>query len=142
MLTTKIKNRFRVLVVITAISLIAIGCSDDDNPVGPGNTDTDNRAAKIEGRVIGNAGFSKTNSLKKANRIEGATVTVAEIQSNGSLSTVSNASVQTNAEGRFEVETNSVNEKYLVVIAEKRIPNGKRLFQLQHRQVQLLLHLL
>ncbi len=114
MSTKKMNNKLKALFVITAFSFLTIGCSDDDNPVVNGD-----QSAKIEGRVTGNAGFSKVNSLHKTNGIEGATVTVAEIQSNGSLSTVSNTSVQTDVEGKFVVETNSVNEKHLVVVAEK-----------------------
>lgn len=108
-------NKLFAVLILPVMLFIFFGCSDDDNPADSNN----GNPAKIEGRVTGSSGFSKTNGLNKTNGIEGAAVTVAKVQSNGSLSTVSNASVTTNAEGRFTVETNSVNEKYLVVVAQK-----------------------
>lgn len=108
-------NKYIAAVLIPFIMFTFSACSDDDNPADSGN----GNPAKIEGRVVGTSGFSKTNGLNKTSGIEGAVVTVAKVQSNGSLSTVSNASVVTNAEGKFIVETNSVNERNLVVVAAK-----------------------
>lgn len=114
-------HKFNKLTAAIAVSCLLLfsGCSDDDNPTDNGGT------AKIEGRVTGSSGFSKINSLNKTNGIEGAVVTVAKVQANGSLSTVSNASVTTNAQGNFTVETNSINEKHLVVVAQKESAEWK-----------------
>jgi len=108
-------KKYLTLVLIPLIMFTFSACSDDDNPVDTGNESS----AKIQGRVVGTSGFSKTNGLNQISGIEGAVVTVARVQSNGSLTTISNASVVTNAEGKFIVETNSVNERNLVVVAAK-----------------------
>lgn len=108
-------NKIAALLLILSASFLFTNCSDDENPV---NADQGN-TAKIEGRVTGSSGFSKTTGLNKTNSIEGATVIIAEVQSNGSLSTVSSSSVKTDAQGRFTVETNSMNAKNLVVVAQK-----------------------
>lgn len=90
--------------------LFIVGCGDD-NPSASGST------ARIEGRVTDDAGFSK---LAKTNGpVAGATVTVAQIQADGSLQTVSTDSAQTDANGEFLVETDLDGVSGLVVVAEK-----------------------
>lgn len=78
-------NKFFAVLIFPVMLLIFYGCSEDDNPADSNTGNT----AKIEGRVTGSSGFSKINSLNKTSGIEGAAVTVAKVQANGSLSTVS-----------------------------------------------------
>jgi hypothetical protein len=105
---------FYKYIVLFFILLFAVACSEDNNPVDSGMNSSG--TSKISGRVDGNQGFSKISSVQG---VEGAAVTVARVKADGSLETVSNASVQTDAEGKFTVETDVENEDHLVVVATK-----------------------
>ena len=102
--------------ITTALSLAAIifwsGCSEDsDNMTQPEST------ARISGKVYSS---SSPGALAKTTApVEGASVTVARLQADGSFQTVSTGAVQTNASGEFQVEADVSAESGLFVIAEK-----------------------
>lgn len=99
--------------------LLLSACSKDDNPVG-----SDSSTSKVSGRVtttngspniLGKAGSTESNQ----GAVQGAVVTLAQVQADGSLKTVSTQSVQTDVNGKFVVETNLSGTKNLVVVAEQ-----------------------
>lgn len=101
-----------VAVVGLWLTLGIVGCNRDENTVA-----TTGQPATITGRVEGSnssSTFGKTSA-----GIEGAVVTVAQVSSNGSLQVVSTASVETNANGEFSVQTNLDGTSNLEVVAEK-----------------------
>ncbi len=90
-----------------------IGCNN--NPSGPSNA-----PARVQGKVTGSSSMNKiekTNAVQ--NNIQGATVILSEVKSDGSLETVSNAAVQTDANGNFIIETNLDGVSDLIVVATK-----------------------
>ena len=101
-----------VSLAFVLLAVIASGCGDDDEdvPIVPA------QPALVEGRVDGDAGFGKGGSPRA---IEGAVVTLARVQANGSLETISADTVHTNAAGEFSVETLSADERQNVVVAMK-----------------------
>lgn len=105
---------FFIFFVAAIVTLSLMGC-EDSSPVEPGASN----ATKIEGRVVGNGGFSKLAKTTSENGLEGATVTVAKVEANGSLTVVSKGSVQTDAQGKFVIDAESQSANHLVVIAEK-----------------------
>lgn len=116
-----LRNRYNMLRIFTSVVVIFLlsiaGCSNSDNPVDSGN-----QTAKIEGRVTGGSGFYKEGSLQKSDAmqdVQGAVVTVSRIKADGSLEVVSKASVETDVNGHFTVETNANNESNLLVEAVK-----------------------
>ncbi|MBI1937887.1 MAG: hypothetical protein HYS25_07160 [Ignavibacteriales bacterium] len=111
-----IKKSFNFLILFVAaiVTLSLLGC-EDSSPVEPGASN----ATKIEGRVVGNGGFSKLAKTDFENGLEGATVTVAKVEANGSLTVVSKGSVQTDAQGKFVIDVESQSTNHLVVIAAK-----------------------
>ena len=98
--------------IIFAIALLS-GCSKS-SPTGPNGS-----PATVEGKVTGSS--SSMGKMQKSSStqtgVQGATVILAMIKANGSLQTVSNAAVQTDANGKFDVETNLSGISNLVVIA-------------------------
>ncbi|MCF7803660.1 MAG: carboxypeptidase-like regulatory domain-containing protein [Candidatus Marinimicrobia bacterium] len=103
------KPKFRTFFTLTIVAVLLISC--DTSPLATGDP------SMVEGYVTdgdGNQGFSKP-----AAGIEGATVTLARIKTDGEIQTVSNAEVTTDAEGKFTLETDLENERHLVVIATK-----------------------
>lgn len=113
-----LKSYFLFIVVIT-ISLGLAACSKDNNPV-----DTAGSSSKVSGRVTTANGMPYT--LRKSGSVtssqgsvQGAAVTLVQVQADGSLKTVSTQSVQTDAEGKFTVETQLSGVKNLVVVAEQ-----------------------
>ncbi len=101
-----------ILVSIFSIIFVA-GCSDNNNPVNDNHGST----SKVQGRVTDNSGFQKVNGTESS--VQGATVILARVKADGSLETVSNANVQTDANGHFTIETNVDGESNLVVVATK-----------------------
>jgi hypothetical protein len=91
-------------------SFLFFACSDDA-PTIPGAT------SKVEGRVTDDIGFDAL--AKSMGNVEGAAVTIARVQSDGSLLTVSNDTVFTDANGQFLVETDADGERGLIVVATK-----------------------
>jgi len=100
-----------VATILLIAALFAVpGCSDDNDPIGPGEP------ARIEGRVDGDGGYAKGAA---PSAIEGAAVTIARVQANGSLQTIATDTILTNAQGRFAGETDSEGERHLVLVATK-----------------------
>lgn len=112
----KMRKKFMMLSVLSFVSIFLIfGCSDN-TPVDSNSTST----SKVQGSVTDNDGFQKVSSVnQEESNIQGAMVILARIKADGSLETVSNASVQTDADGKFTVETNVDGESNLVVVATK-----------------------
>jgi len=108
-------NKYLPVLLVSLFSVIfVIGCSDNNNnPVG-NNPDS---PSKVQGKATDNSGFQKSRSTNS--NIEGATVILARVKADGSLETVSNASVQTDVSGQYTVETNVDGESNLVVVATK-----------------------
>lgn len=102
-----------LLVGLFSMAFIA-GCSNDNNNPVSSNTGS---PSKVQGRATNNSGFQKATGTQSS--IQGATVILARVKADGSLETVSNASVQTDANGQFTVETNANNESNLIVVATK-----------------------
>ncbi len=98
--------------IIFAIAILS-GCSKS-SPTGPSGS-----PATVEGRVTGSS--SSMGKMQKSSStqtgVQGATVILAMIKADGSLQTVSNAAVQTDASGKFDVETNLNGISNLVVVA-------------------------
>ncbi len=105
---------FRISLIFLAIAAILLwaGCSDD-----AGNVTQPGEPARISGRVVSNP--SPGSLAKIAVPVEGAVVSVARLEADGSLKTVSKESVKTNAGGEYVVEADVSGESGLFVIAEK-----------------------
>ena len=104
-------QRPKVLLVIFSVfvsSLILFSCSDDDNGTSP------SASATIRGKVTNDAGLSKTTGA-----VGDAKVKIHSVQADGSFENVSTATVETNAEGKFSVETNADYTENTVCTAEK-----------------------
>ena len=110
----KLSKNFRCITVILSLLTILLlsGCGEDsDNMTQPEST------ARISGKVYSSGtpgALAKTTAP-----VEGASVTVARLQADGSFQTVSTGAAQTNANGEFQVEANVSSESGLFVIAEK-----------------------
>ena len=79
-------------------------------------TDSSGEPSVVEGYVTtdtGNEGFSKP-----AQGVQGATVTLERMKSDGSYQTVSNEEVTSDTSGYFKIETNLSGERQLIVKAE------------------------
>lgn len=98
-------KRFGTLLPFVLALLLFVGCDSDS--LGGGDAEV-----SIQGQVSDDSGFGKT-----AATIEGATVTAATIESDGSLSTLSGEAT-TNAEGRFTLDVENTDELTLLT-AEK-----------------------
>jgi hypothetical protein len=109
-----------LLTALAAGSLFFSGCFRDESPTGGGNRN--GMSATFEGRVQGDAaaGLGKRSSLDGG--VEGAIVTVARINSDGSLETVSTAEAKADVQGRFSVKAAADGARELVVVARK---NGR-----------------
>ncbi|HEX7877827.1 MAG TPA: hypothetical protein VF720_00355 [Candidatus Eisenbacteria bacterium] len=94
------------LALLVTGSFLVTGCGDDDD-------DVDDDVSAVSGRVDGGVGGTAPA------QIEGATVSLARINSSGNLETVSSEAATSDAEGRFRVETDLDNVRYLVVVADK-----------------------
>ncbi len=109
-----LKKLLPFLAIIFAAAILS-GC-DKSSPTSPSTS-----PSIVEGRVVGSA--SSTGNMQKSSStqsgIQGATVILASIKSDGSLQTVSNAAVQTDVNGKFDVETNLNGISNLVVIASQ-----------------------
>ncbi len=102
---------FNMAVAAILVIFIAACSSNDNNPTSPGGGNT----AKVSGRISTGTGSPKM--LSKSESIQAAAVTLAQVQTDGSLKTVSTQSVQTDASGKFVVETNLNGTKNLIVEA-------------------------
>ncbi|MEW6702084.1 MAG: hypothetical protein AB1298_05140 [Bacteroidota bacterium] len=107
------------LAVIITTSFFLASCSKDNNPLESGGS-----TSKVAGRISPSTGSATTLS-KSGNAettqapVQDATVILAQVQADGSLKTVSTKSVQTDAAGKFVVETNLSGVNNLVVVATK-----------------------
>jgi aryl carrier-like protein len=72
------------------------------------------KPSQITGIVIGAGGVPKTAA---SNGIQGASVVVTQLQTDGSLQVVSTDTVQTDVNGNFTVATNLDNQSNLIVVA-------------------------
>jgi hypothetical protein len=103
----KLSSAIPTLLVALLLALPAVqGCGDDDDDGTPAGT------GRIEGFVEGDAGHGGPSQTPE--RVEGASVTLARFQSNGSLETIEGVEAVTDADGRFSLETD-VFENELVV---------------------------
>lgn len=105
----------RIILSLVVFSVIAIlsGCANS-NPSGPSGS-----PATVEGKVSGsNSSAGKMfKSTSTESGVQGATVILAMVKANGTLQTVSKAAVQTDINGKFDVETDLSGISNLVVIA-------------------------
>lgn len=102
-------NLYLATFIAAAALLVLTGCSRNSDPVGNNSS-----VSKVEGRVTGSEGHASAN-----NSIEGAVVTLAKIEADGSLKTVSVNSVKTDASGRFLIDTELNGVSDLIVVASK-----------------------
>jgi len=111
------KSHRSILSIVTQMVLLIVvgqtGCGKDSN-----NPASQNDFATIEGRVTNETGLTKSLS-KTAADVEGATVTVVQVQTDGTTSIVSTSEANTNASGKFEIEVDVESSKGLIVIAKK-----------------------
>jgi hypothetical protein len=96
-----------VLVLLVMLAVMT-GCDSTSPPAAP-HVDP----GYIEGYATGQS------SLAKGSGVEGAMVTVAEIQADGSLHTITQTPVETNALGYYRIVVDKVGSSNLVVIATK-----------------------
>lgn len=97
--------------IVLSVCFIVSGCSEDTVSNG-----TPTQKALVQGRVTDGDGYSLA---KTTAGIEGATITLARFEQDGSISIASTDSVVTAADGSFLLESSVENESGLVVIAEK-----------------------
>ena len=100
-----------LLSLMMFLGLFFVVSCDNDSGTKP------DESAMIRGQVVTEGGFSKSASFGTG--VEGATVILARVESDGSLQAVSDASVMTNAQGEFTLETDAEYESNLVLEADK-----------------------
>ncbi|MFA3782372.1 hypothetical protein ABRY23_04835 [Melioribacteraceae bacterium 4301-Me] len=93
-----------------SLTILLAFCSKDENPI-----DSNQQYSQIDGRLTGGSGFNKLLKNSSAEGIEGATVTVYKVEADGSLNSVSNGTVQTDAQGNFSIQTTANAESNLLV---------------------------
>ncbi len=121
-------HRLLLTVSVCVVLMFAgTGCEKDS-----GVTNSTNEPSKVEGTVV-NESNSPAMFGKSASGIEGATVILAQVQANGSLTTVSSASVQTDVNGKFVVETSLHRVTSLVVVASKGMQTWKAVLSAEVR---------
>lgn len=103
-----------IFATATAGLLLLSACFNDP---ASGGKDQGSDVATLEGRVTGDMALAKRASGSAG--IEGAAVTVIRFKGDGSLETVSEAQVMTDAEGRFSIETAAEAAHGLMVVARK-----------------------
>ncbi len=107
-------NIFKTLLILT-ISIFIAACSDDDGPTGPGGN-----TAKVSGRISASDGSASIlGKTTGAESVEGAVVFLVRVQASGTIDTVSSNSVESDANGKFTLETNLSGTKNLIVVAKK-----------------------
>lgn len=106
------KNLFFSVIISTFFFFAS--CSNDNSPL-----ESSGGTAKVSGRIstVGTSSntLGKTGGVQSS--VQGAAVILAQVQADGSLKTVSTQSVQTDAAGKFVVETNLNGESNLIVVA-------------------------
>jgi hypothetical protein len=102
-----IMNRsIKLFTFILITTLTAFGCSSNSS---------DNQSATINGSV--ETEKSKQKALQPS--VEGAIVTAARVDSEGSFETIGNNEAQTDASGNFSLEVDVETAQEIVIIAEK-----------------------
>ncbi|MHB9040098.1 MAG: hypothetical protein ACYC4T_05545 [Melioribacteraceae bacterium] len=115
----KFHRNYVFSILILVLSIVFAACSNDNNPVDSNPSGT----SKVSGRVTTSDGLSKTlgknggAASTQGGGVQGAVVILAQVQADGSLSTVSTQSVTTDVDGKFTVETKLSGVKNLVVVA-------------------------
>ncbi|MFA6596263.1 MAG: hypothetical protein WCS69_00960 [Ignavibacteriaceae bacterium] len=114
-MTNITKRKSGLLIAVTIItSLFLASCANND-PVG-----SSGGTSKVAGRVSSTNGLQKsTYSESTLSGVQGATVVLVQVQADGSLKTVSTQNIQTDAAGKFVIETNLSGTGNLVVVATK-----------------------
>lgn len=107
----------QLFVGILTSAIIFTACSNDDNPLESGGS-----SAKVAGRISSNSGMTPAlnksgNAETTFSSIQGASVILAQVQVDGSLKTVSTQQVQTDANGKFVLETNLSGAENLIIVA-------------------------
>jgi hypothetical protein len=103
------KNNIRLTTIVFLLSLLYFGCGDDKSFTGSGEFNT-----LVKGRVTEGDGFQKNSGST-----EGVIVTAASIQSDGTLETVSEAGVETDENGEFELAINTDGNSNILILATK-----------------------
>ena len=109
--------RFSLVAMALFLSAAFIGCSKSNS----GNPVSSQQMSTVTGEVYGQQGLAKRAAVSSINAtgIQGATVTLAQVQADGSLKTVSVASSKTDATGHFSVSTDLTGVSDLVVVANQ-----------------------
>lgn len=130
LMKTRITSNKKILVAATAAGMFLLaGCfSDPSSPSG----DQGDMTATIEGRVQGDAALGKRSAGSAG--IEGATVTVMRIKSDGSLEAAASAEVKTDVQGHFSVKTAANETRELVVVAKKEAKEWKAVVSAKVKQ--------
>ncbi|MCL5035194.1 MAG: hypothetical protein M1395_08860 [Bacteroidetes bacterium] len=107
--------RLSLTAIVLFLSAAFIGCSKSNS----GNPVSTQQMSTVSGEVYGQQGLAKRAEVSSINAtgIQGATVTLAQVQADGSLKTVSVASSKTDASGRFSVSTDLTGVSNLVAVA-------------------------
>jgi hypothetical protein len=109
-LTKVIPMLFFVLFTLAFLS----GCGKN-NPTSPSSA-----PSEVDGRVDNSGGVNKiAKATSDQSSVQGATVTLAKVQADGSLETVSKQSVQTDIEGNFKIQTDLDGVSGLIIMAQK-----------------------
>ena len=98
----------KLFIALFVSSLTVIGCSSNSNS-------SDNQSATINGSVETESAKQKTFQPS----VEGAVVTAARINSDGSLETIGNSEAETDASGSFTLDVDVEAAQEIAIIAEK-----------------------
>jgi len=105
-MNTFIRLKYSILTLIIAFT--AFGCSLN-------SSDNNEERATINGSVEEETAQQKS----KISNIEGATVTAAQVSSNGSLEMMDGVETETNASGNFTLDVDVESAQNIAIIAEK-----------------------
>jgi hypothetical protein len=122
--TPTTKSLLQIAAAAAAAGFIGLGgltgcLSDPSSPKGS----TGSSDVTLEGRVRGDLALAKRASGSMG--IEGATVTVMRIKTDGSLEAVSGTEVKTDAQGRFSIRAAADGARELVVVARTETKEWK-----------------
>ena len=112
----------RNLILILSIAFLGVSCNDDSSTgVDSGG------AATFEGKVENTSAQKSTAS--SSSTVEGAVVTAAHVNTDGSLETISSNQVQTNAEGEYslsvDVSAAAETSNRIIIVAESEGQSAK-----------------
>lgn len=100
---------FALLLILIGLNLVLSGCQKNSIPL------ENDQPATVEGRVDDQSGAPKNTGSAAG----GYTVTVAQVQGDGSLTTVSHAPVETDFMGYYKIEVRVSGMRNLIVVAVK-----------------------